>query len=141
MIGRVIVLEPRQYQDWLGGSQATASLSGAGEQLFLQLGCSGCHAAEAGERAPSLVGIFGQPVELENGESVIADENYIRESILFPMRKVVAGFEPIMPTYEGRITEEQLVQLVTYIKLLGDQPGTETTPAGASTESPERTEP
>jgi cytochrome c oxidase subunit 2 len=118
MIGKVIVQEPRQYQEWLSGTQAGAPLAKSGEQVFQGLGCSGCHQPDSSERAPSLVGIFGQPVPLKSGDTVIADENYLRESILFPMEKVVAGYEPIMPTYEGRVSEEQLLALVAYIKSL-----------------------
>jgi cytochrome c oxidase subunit 2 len=111
-------MEPSEYQDWLGGMQTGAPLTESGEQLFTQLGCSSCHAADANVRAPSLEGIFGQPVPLEDGSSVIADETYIRESIVFPMRKIVEGYEPIMPSYEGRISENQLLELVAYIKSL-----------------------
>lgn len=125
MGGRVVVMEPRQYQEWLAvGSQTGAPMADAGEQLFQQLGCSSCHAPDSGVRAPMLSGLFGQPVPLESGETVIADETYIRESILFPNEKVVAGYEPIMPSYEGRISEEQLLQLVSYIRSLGTDSGT-----------------
>jgi cytochrome c oxidase subunit II len=120
MIGRVVVMEPAGYQDWLSGVQAGAPLTESGEQLFTQLGCSSCHAPESDVRAPNLIGFFGQPVVLEDGSTVIADESYIRESILFPMRKIVAGYEPVMPSYEGRISEAQLVELVSYIKSLGE---------------------
>jgi cytochrome c oxidase subunit 2 len=119
MIGKVIVLEPRQYQEWLSGTQGGAPLARSGEQFFQNLGCSGCHQPDSSERTPSLVGVFGQPVPLESGETVTADENYLRESILFPMEKVVAGYEPIMPTYDGRVSEVQLLALVAYIKSLG----------------------
>ena len=138
MGGRVIVMEPAQYQEWLaGGDPATGttgegtgvtdepqSLAAAGEQTFRQLGCTGCHAPQGGA-GPSLAGIFGQPQPLEGGETVVADEQYIRESILRPQAKIVAGYPPIMPAYEGQIDEEQLLQLIEYIKELGanEQPG------------------
>jgi cytochrome c oxidase subunit 2 len=141
MIGSVIVMEPRQYQDWLSGSQTGAPMAQAGEQLFTQLGCSSCHADTSEVRAPQLAGLFGQPVPLEGGGSVTADENYIRESILFPMRQIVAGYEPIMPSYEGRISEEQLLELVSYIKSLGDAESTGEPASPAATEEPERNEP
>ena len=135
MIGRVVVMEPAEYQDWLGGIQAGAPLTESGEQLFTQLGCSSCHAADSNVEAPSLEGLFGQPVVLEDGSTVTADETYIRESILFPMRKIVAGYEPIMPSYEERISEGQLLELVSYIKSLGtsnepQEPQQEQTPGG-----------
>jgi cytochrome c oxidase subunit 2 len=120
MRGTVIVMEPRDYQAWLSGSTVSAPLSQAGQDLFTQLGCSSCHAAGANVRAPSLVGLFGSQVPLEGGGSVTADESYIRESIFFPQKKIVAGYDPIMPTYDGRITEEQMLQLVAYIKSLGN---------------------
>ena len=119
MRGTVIVMEPRDYQTWLSGSTVSAPLSQAGQDLFAQLGCTGCHATGASVRAPSLVGLFDSQVPLEGGGSVTADESYIRESVFFPQKKIVAGYDPIMPTYEGRITEEQMLQLVAYIKSLG----------------------
>jgi cytochrome c oxidase subunit 2 len=90
-----------------------------GKQLFTQLGCAHCHAPESGVQAPNLNGLFGQTVPLSNGASVQADEDYIRQSIFFPKAKVVAGYTPIMPTYEGKLTEEQVLQLVAYIKSIG----------------------
>lgn len=125
MRGRVVVMEPWQYQEWLAtGSQMGAPVAEAGEQLFQQLGCSSCHAPDSGIRAPVLAGLFGRPVPMADGEVVIADETYIRESILFPNRRIVAGYDPIMPSYEGRVSEEQLIQLVSYIISLGTDTGT-----------------
>jgi cytochrome c oxidase subunit 2 len=141
MIGSVIVMEPRQYQDWLAGGQASAPLAQAGEQLFAQLGCSSCHSATSDALAPQLAGLFGAQVPLEGGGTVVADENYLRESILFPMRQVVAGYEPIMPTYEGRISEEQLVELVAYLKSLGGSPGAGQPETPGTVEVPERNVP
>ena len=119
MTGTVIVMEQRQFQDWLGGTQTTVSLSQAGEKLFQQDGCSSCHAAGSSVRAPTLEGLLGSTVPLSDGGSVVADENYIRESIIFPQKKIVAGFDPIMPTYENRLTEEQVLDIIAYIKSLG----------------------
>lgn len=119
MIGTVIVMEPREYQEWLAAGQVGAPMAETGQQLFQQSGCSSCHAEEDTARAPTLTGIFGLQRPLQDGRTVTADESYIRESILFPNEKIVAGYDPIMPSYEGRITEEQLVQLVSYIKSLG----------------------
>jgi cytochrome c oxidase subunit 2 len=98
----------------------TAPNAQAGQALFTQLGCIHCHVEGAGKIAPSLVGQFGKTVSLEGGETVTADENYIRESILSPQKKIVAGYKPVMPAYEGKITEEQLTSLVDYIESLGD---------------------
>lgn len=137
MIGRVVVMEPSAFQEWLStGSQEGAPVAQAGEQLFQQLGCSSCHVPDSGVRAPSLVGLFGEPVPLESGETVIADEDYLRESILLPNEKIVAGYPPIMPTYEGQISQEQLLELVAYIKELGN--GDVQDGQGLEPEAPER---
>ncbi len=119
MIGQVIVMEPIEYQAWLTSSGATTgSLAANGEQLFQQLGCLTCHRSDTQGRGPNLAGIFGRPVLLDDGRTVTADENYIRESILNPGAKIVSGFKPIMPTYQGQVTEENLMALVAYIKSL-----------------------
>ena len=83
-------------------------------------GCGACHVEAAGKIAPSLAGLFGAPVSLEGGETILADEAYIREAILLPQQKVVMGYDPVMPTYDGRIGEEQLAALVEYITSLGE---------------------
>jgi cytochrome c oxidase subunit II len=122
MIGQVVVMEPAQYQAWLSGGGTTGSLTASGESLFQQLGCTTCHRADTQGRGPSLAGIFGKPVQLEDGRTVVADENYIRESILSPSAKIVSGFKPIMPVFQGLIGEEQLNALVAYIKSLSPAP-------------------
>jgi cytochrome c oxidase subunit 2 len=124
MGGRVIVMEPRAYQEWLTGGQTGAPVTNQGEALVTELGCSSCHAEGATVPAPSLAGIFGRTEEMENGETVTVDESYLRESILLPQEKIVAGYDPIMPSYEGRVSEEQLLQLIAYIQSLGDGQGT-----------------
>jgi cytochrome c oxidase subunit 2 len=91
----------------------------AGERLFQQLGCSTCHRPEGTGVGPALVGLFGQTVRLQNGETVLADEAYIRESVLNPTAKIVAGYQPLMPTFQGLISEEGLLQLIAYIRSLG----------------------
>lgn len=125
MIGTVVVMEPSAYQNWLsGGGEAAAGAGGggpaeAGEALFTQLGCSSCHVGGAGTLAPPLEGLFGSEVPLEGGGTITADENYIRDSILTPQEHIHAGYTPVMPSYQGRVSEEQLVQLVDYIRSLG----------------------
>lgn len=119
MIGQVIVMEPAQYQAWLSGGPATGSLASTGESLFQQLACSTCHRVDTQGRGPSLAGVFGSKVLLEDGRTVVADEDYIRESILAPGAKVVSGFKPIMPVFQGLVSEEQLNALVAYVKSLG----------------------
>src|SRR5579863_1475778 len=107
MIGQVVVLEPAQYEAWLSGGATFGSLAANGESLFQQLGCPTCHRFDVQGRAPNLVGVFGRPVQLEDGRTVVADENYIRESILSPSAKIVSGFKPIMPVFQGLVSEEQ----------------------------------
>jgi cytochrome c oxidase subunit 2 len=119
MIGSVIAMEPTEFQDWLAGGTPGVSLASAGEQLFQELACITCHRADSGARGPNLEGIFGKQVRLTNGEVVMADESYVRESIVAPSAKIVEGYQPIMPTFKGIISEESLLQLVVYIETLG----------------------
>jgi cytochrome c oxidase subunit 2 len=126
MIGEVVVMDPSEYQAWLSGGAPEGSLASAGEKLFQDLACITCHQSNAQGRGPVLQGLFGKTVALQSGETVVADEAYIRESILNPAAKITAGFQPIMPTFQGLISEEQLLQLVEYIKSLGTQPETST---------------
>ena len=122
MVGDVVVMEPAQYQSWLSGGAPSRSLAQNGQTLFQQLGCSACHRFDVQGRGPSLVGVFGKAVQLEDGRTVIADENYVRESILNPAAKVVSGFKPIMPVFQGQVSEEQLNTLVAYLKSLSQAP-------------------
>ena len=132
MIGEVVVMEPAAYEQWLSGGPA-APLAETGKQLFLSLGCSTCHRFDTQGRGPNLTGVYGKPVLLEDGRRVVADDNYVRESILAPAAKVVSGFKPIMPTFQGIVSEEQLNALVAYIKSLSQPPkgvaATQNTPA------------
>ena len=119
MIGWVTVMEPADYQAWLGGGPAGGSMAENGAKLFQDLACATCHLDNGQGRAPSLKGVYGSTVTLQNGQTVTADDAYVRESILNPQAKVVAGFQPIMPTFQGLVTEEQLLQLIAYVKSLG----------------------
>jgi cytochrome c oxidase subunit 2 len=119
MRGRVIVMEPGDYEQWLSRGAPLPPLAQAGENLFRSLGCSGCHVASSVVRAPLMEGLYGRPVPLQNGRVVLADEGYLRDSILLPQRNIAAGYEPVMPSYEGQIAEEQLFELIAYIKSLG----------------------
>ncbi|MBZ5627247.1 MAG: cytochrome c oxidase subunit II [Acidobacteriia bacterium] len=127
MIGEVVVMEPAAYQAWLSGGNAEGSLASTGQKLFQQLGCTTCHRFDTQGRGPNLLGLYGKPVLLDDGRTVTADDNYIRESILTPGAKVVAGFKPIMPTFQGIVNEEQLLSLAAYLKSLSQperrQPG------------------
>lgn len=119
MVGRVVALEAREYELWLAGGRGAESPAANGERLFVRLGCAGCHAPGPGMRGPALEGIFGATVALEGGRQARADENYLRESILDPGAKVVAGFPPVMPSFRGRVGEDDLFHLLEYVKSLG----------------------
>ncbi len=122
MIGSVVVMELWQYQNWLASSSKSSGTMGqTGEKLFKQLGCVSCHGAGPTSRGPSLDGLFGRMVELQNGRRLVADEGYLRESILKPNEKMVAGYSPIMPTFEGQVTEDQVLQIISYLKSLGQE--------------------
>lgn len=141
MTGSVYVMEPREFDNWLSGNTSSTTPAAAGAQLFQTLGCASCHGANGeGGRGPTLAGLVGRNTPLEGGQTVRADEAYIRESILNPGAKIVAGFQPIMPTFQGQVTEDQLLQLVAFIKSLPGGTGTGTTPTGspaaASTPAP-----
>jgi cytochrome c oxidase subunit 2 len=142
MIGTVIVMEPDEYQAWLSSGGLTGSMSARGEQLFQQLACTTCHLSDGTGRGPSLAGVFGSQVTLNNGQTVTADESYIRESILTPQMKLVNGYQPLMPTFQGLVNEEGLASLIEYVKSLstnkaagGQQASAASTPAPAQTES------
>ena len=122
MIGWVIAMDPVEYQAWLGGGAATGSLADAGQRLFQQHACNTCHRPDSLARGPNLEGLFGKPVKLATGQTVIADESYLRESIVAPNAKLVEGFQPLMPTYQGLISEEGILQLIAYIKSLSKPP-------------------
>jgi cytochrome c oxidase subunit II len=125
MIGWVTVMEPKDYEAWMGGG-GNQPLAVTGEKLFTELGCVTCHRSDTQGRGPNLVGVYGKPVMLEDGRTLTADENYIRESIVDPGAKIVKGFKPVMPTFQGQISDEQLNALVAYVKSLG-QPQTSQT--------------
>lgn len=125
MGGDIVVMDPQDYAQWMAGGPASP-LQETGKGLFSQFGCSTCHRSDAPGRGPSLAGIYNQPVLLEDGRTVIADENYVRESILNPTAKIVRGFKPVMPTFQGIVSDEQLNALVAYIKNLSPPPPTGT---------------
>jgi cytochrome c oxidase subunit 2 len=124
MGGWVVAMEPEDYQAWLSGGTAGESLSSLGQKLFQNLACVTCHHSDGQGRGPALEGLFGKSVELEGGQTVLVDEAYLRESILNPRAKVVAGYQAIMPTFQGLVSEEQVLQLVEYIKSIGPKLGT-----------------
>ena len=136
MIGSVVVMEPRDFDNWLSGNTGNMSPATAGQQLYQTIGCASCHGANGeGGRGPALTGTFGSQVSLASGGKITADEAYLRESIINPQAKLVAGFGPIMPTFQGQVTEDQLLQLVAYIKSL-QAGGQQTPPTAAPSASP-----
>jgi cytochrome c oxidase subunit 2 len=153
MIGTVVVMDPTEYQAWLSGGAAEGSLASQGQKLFQDLACITCHRSDGQGRGPNLEGVFGSRVEFADGSQAVADEAYIRESILSPTAKVTAGFQPVMPTFQGLVTEEQLIALVEYVKSLKGRAitppatprsgpgGGEATPARAPQGSTEKPQP
>ena len=132
MIGSIIAMEPTEFQAWLAGGTPSDTPAEAGAKLFQSQGCIVCHSPGARIPAPMLTNVFGNPVTLQGGSTVIADEAYLRESIVNPQAKVVEGFQPLMPTFQGLASEEQLLQLIAYIKSLstaGGAPGGAQAPA------------
>jgi cytochrome c oxidase subunit II len=130
MIGDIVVQEPAQYEAWMSGG-STGPLSATGEKIFSELGCVTCHRSDSSGRGPNLQGVFGKPVELADGRTVTADENYLRECILDPGSRRVKGFQPIMPTFQGLVSEEQVNALIAYVKSLSKpaEAGTKTADA------------
>lgn len=142
MIGWVYALKPADYQMWLSGGTPGESLAAAGAKRFIEHACNTCHGDQPGARGPSLAGLFGKQIHLQSGQTLIADEAYIRESIVNPQAKLVAGYPPIMPTFQGLISEEGLLQLTAYIKSLSSPApaggAAQTGPAPAPPPAPER---
>ena len=122
MVGWVYAMEPADYSRWLGTGGSEGSLASQGEKLYHQYGCSTCHNLEGKGPGPSYIGLYASDVQLDNGSTVVADEAYLRESILQPEAKVVLGFKSIMPVFQGQLDEEQLRALIEYIKALGVRP-------------------
>ena len=128
MIGSVVVMEPTAYQRWLAGG-SEESLAAQGERAFQRFACNTCHTSDSTARGPVLAGLYGSTVRLTDGRTLIADDNYIRESILNPQARIAAGFQPIMPTFQGQVSEEDLLKLLAYIKSL-EPPQTQSRPLG-----------
>src|SRR5215469_5808782 len=130
MIGTVYVMTEADYNKWLGEGSGEGSMAEQGQSLFNQLGCGNCHPSVVNNlngRCPNLVGLFGSRVQLKDGSNVRADESYIRESVLYPQSKIVAGYDDIMPTFKGLISEDGMLKLISYIRSLGAPNGTVST--------------
>jgi cytochrome c oxidase subunit 2 len=126
MIGTVTAMEPAAFQAWLSGGSGGGTMAENGAKLFTDLSCNTCHldTADTPGRGPVLKGIYGKQVLLSNGQTATVDDAYLRESILNPQAKIVAGFQPLMPTFQGLVTEEQLLQLIAYVKSLNSTTAT-----------------
>lgn len=121
MTGQVVAVSPSEFETWLAEGSAGPSMAQQGERLFRALGCSGCHMGSSTVRAPRLEGLYGKPVPLQGGGFAIANEQYLHDSILLPGKQVVAGYAPVMPSYQGQIDEDQVLQLVAYLKSLSER--------------------
>jgi cytochrome c oxidase subunit 2 len=135
MIGKVVVMEPKDYQTWLGGGSA-GSLSARGERLFNDLACNTCHQNDGSGRGPSLVNKYGTEEQLAGGDRVPVNESYVRESILNPQMQIAAGYQPLMPTFQGLVDEAGVLALVEYVKTLASQGGTGAVQATSPPEAP-----
>jgi cytochrome c oxidase subunit 2 len=118
MIGTITALSPDDYKKWTQGSTSGTSLAQNGERLFASMGCNSCHSGNAAARGPNLAGVYGSKLQLANGSEVLVNEAYLRDAILNPSQHVTAGYAPIMPTYQGQISEDGLIDLVEYLKTL-----------------------
>ena len=118
MIGELTVMTPDDYKKWINESTSGMSLAQNGERIFASMGCNACHSGNAASRGPNLAGVYGSTLQLTNGQQVLVNDAYIRDAILNPSQHVTAGYSPIMPTYQGQISEDGLIDLVEYIKNL-----------------------
>lgn len=117
MVGTVTVMEAHEYEEWLSGGPALSPVA-AGEALFQQMGCVTCHAAGDASRGPNLDGLFGTERALKGGATIVADEEYIRESILNPTAKIAEGYAALMPNFATQLNDDDVLNLVAYIKSL-----------------------
>ena len=134
MIGSVYVMEPADYQAWLSTGGVEGTLVQRGERLFQDLACNTCHLDSGEGRGPSLHNIVGTTIDLEDGSTTVADEAYLRESILNSQAKVVRGYQPLMPVFQGLVSEDNLVSLVEYVKSLS--PTATAAPAAPPADAP-----
>ncbi len=127
MVGWVSVMEPVEFQQWLSQAGTGPSVAEQGERLFVQYHCAGCHQGSQIVHAPRLEGVYGRPVPIQQGNEVhftLADERYLRDSVLEPKREVVAGYQPLMPSFKDQISEQDLLKIIAYIKSIGAKEAT-----------------
>jgi cytochrome c oxidase subunit II len=125
MIGWIYAMDPNDYETWLQQGAAEGSMASTGEKFFHQFGCGNCHHFSGHGRGPNLRGLYMRPVQLSSGRTVVADETYLRQHILNPRSLLIQGFQPIMPIFQGQLSEEQVAALIAYIKAIGPAPGGE----------------
>jgi cytochrome c oxidase subunit 2 len=111
-------MDAHDFETWLTHQDGGGTLAARGANLFRQLGCAGCHGDDSTIRAPKLASLYGKPVSLDDGTHVVADEAYLHDAIVKPRSRIVAGYDPVMPSYAGKVSEDDLVALVAYIKSL-----------------------
>ncbi len=119
MQGTVEVMSPTDYAQWLRDNSTTESMAQTGQELFSRLGCDTCHLPDGTGAGPALQGRFGKQVALTSGQTRVMDEPYVRQSILNPASLPLPNYRPVMPTFRGQVSEEQILQLIAYIKSLG----------------------
>jgi cytochrome c oxidase subunit 2 len=149
MVGKIVVMEPADYERWLFGGPTSTSAGGvaasggsgpSGEALFTEQGCTSCHKLDGSPGiGPNLLAV-GSSVELDSGEMVPFDEEFVRESIIDPEAKIVAGYSPVMPTYQGKFNEEELFALVGYVQSLNSGQSSEVVVEDNATEEVAPTE-
>jgi cytochrome c oxidase subunit II len=120
MQGRIVVMHPDEFARWLQSGTSQPGIVARGFDLFRRYGCSGCHDPGSTVHAPDLRGLLGRTIHLQDGRSLVADEAYIRDSVLLPKKDVVAGYAPIMPSFAGQVSEDELVAIIEYIRSTGD---------------------
>ena len=118
MDGIITIMSPTDYQAWLSQANNTQSLAAGGARIYEANGCGGCHDAGSKVKAPSLGGLYGQTVQLQDGGTATADDTFLRNMIVTPANQMIAGYQPIMPAYRGEIPEDELTQLIAYVKSL-----------------------
>ena len=132
MIGEIVAMEPADFQTWIQGGPAAESPAVAGQKLFVELNCATCHRPDSQGRGPVLDGLAGGTVRLAGGATTVADEAYLRESILVPAAKIVDSYQPIMPTFQGQVSEEGVLHLIAYIQSLKGPQAAAPAPAGGN---------
>lgn len=122
MRGRVVVMNRTEFERWLARQDVPNTLAAEGKRLFVSYGCGGCHEPRSDVHAPELAGVYGRPVQLADGGTVVADHDYIRDSILLPRKHVAAGYQPVMPSFQGQISEGEILKIIAYIQSLAMSP-------------------